>query len=219
VSLDAIAAGKYDGYLRAYAGAVKSFGAPVALSFGHEMNGWWYPWSLRPDSPAALYRAKPAAFISAWRHIHDVFARVGAKNVTWVWTVRQNAKFASHPGFPGISAWWPGGKYVDWVGMDGYFRRANENFASVFGTQVTDIRALTNKPILISETAVRMSNPDAVTQINELFTGVRDTPGLLGLIWFDLDAKKTGIRWNIDRNRVALTAIHKAIHAPAPPAR
>jgi hypothetical protein len=218
VSLAAIVAGKYDGYLRAYATAVKQFHAPVALSFAHEMNGWWYSWGLSQRSPLAQYTTKPEAFIAAWRHIHDVFVSTGATNVRWVWTVRQNARFANHPDFPGIGKWWPGSKYVDWVGMDGYFRRPKQTFATVFGTQVTDIRKITDKPILISETAVRMSNPDASTQIHELFANVRGTRGLLGFVWFDLDAKKTHIRWNIDHNRAALAAVHAALRSPPPPA-
>ncbi len=44
MSLASIASGRYDAYLRSYALAVKAFGAPVILSFGHEMNGHWYPW-------------------------------------------------------------------------------------------------------------------------------------------------------------------------------
>jgi hypothetical protein len=40
----AIAAGRYDSYLRQYAAAVNALGAPVVLSFGHEMNGSWYSW-------------------------------------------------------------------------------------------------------------------------------------------------------------------------------
>lgn len=218
VSLAAIAAGRYDGYLESYARAVKSFGARIALSFGHEMNGWWYSWGLHGNSPAALFTTKPGRFVAAWRHMHDVFAKAGATNVSWVWTVRQSVGRYDHKAFPGVRAWWPGSKYVDWIGVDGYFRRPTETFGSVFGTQITGIRAFTSKPILISETAVRMSNPDAAAQITGLFTGVRVTPGMLGVIWFDLDAKKTGIQWNIDRNKAALSAIRAAIHAAGPPA-
>jgi hypothetical protein len=29
---------------RAYAAAVRSYQRPVILSFGHEMNGFWYSW-------------------------------------------------------------------------------------------------------------------------------------------------------------------------------
>ena len=57
----AIAAGRYDGYLSTYAKAVRSYHRPVILSFGHEMNGYWYSWGYTHTSPAV--------FVAAWRHI------------------------------------------------------------------------------------------------------------------------------------------------------
>jgi glycosyl hydrolase family 26 len=216
VSLSAIAHGDYDGYLRGYAAAVKQFHAPIALSFGHEMNGWWYPWGLHENSPPAQFTSKPKDFIAAWRHIHAVFTKAGATNVKWVWTVRQNVGELHGKKWPGIKAWWPGGKYVDWVGMDGYFRRESQDFNSVFGTQVTDIRAITGKPLLIGETAVQMQNPNATKQISELFDGVRRTPKMLGFIWFDLDSTRSAIHWNIDNNATAISAIRQELHQPPP---
>ena len=41
ISLAKIAAGQYDGYLSEYAEAVRAYGHPVIMSFGHEMNGNW----------------------------------------------------------------------------------------------------------------------------------------------------------------------------------
>jgi hypothetical protein len=214
VSLSAIAHGDYDGYLRGYATAVKEFHAPIALSFGHEMNGWWYPWGLHQNSPDAQFTTKPKDFIAAWRHIHDVFAKAGATNVKWVWSVRQNVGELKGKPWPGIDAWWPGGKYVDWVGMDGYFRRPNQTFDTVFGTQITDIKKITTKPILIGETAVQMQNPNAAKQISELFDGVRRTPKMLGFVWFDLDSTRSSIHWNIDKNLTAIKAIRAELHQP-----
>ena len=69
VSLTAIAAGRYDAYLRSYASSVKAFGSQVILSFGHEMNGYWYSWGYRHTSPAA--------FVAAWRHVVTVFRAAG----------------------------------------------------------------------------------------------------------------------------------------------
>ena len=40
----AIAAGKFDAYLSAYAVTVRAYRHPVILSFGHEMNGSWSSW-------------------------------------------------------------------------------------------------------------------------------------------------------------------------------
>ena len=44
VRVAAIASGRYDGYLRSYAKAVRAYHRPVIVSFGHEMNGDWYSW-------------------------------------------------------------------------------------------------------------------------------------------------------------------------------
>jgi hypothetical protein len=61
---------------------VRAVRGTVALSFGHEMNGYWYDWGYRDVSPAS--------FIRAWRVIHAVFASAGARNVIWLWTVNKN---------------------------------------------------------------------------------------------------------------------------------
>ncbi len=79
VSIPSIAAGKYDGYLSAYAEAVRAYRHPVILSFGHEMNGTWYAWGYGKTSPAA--------FVAAWRHIVTLFRALEVRNVTWLWTV------------------------------------------------------------------------------------------------------------------------------------
>ena len=79
VSLAAIASGQYDAYLTSYAQAVRAYRHPVILSFGHEMNGYWYSWGYRHTSPAV--------FVAAWRHIVTLFRALGTRNVTWLWTV------------------------------------------------------------------------------------------------------------------------------------
>lgn len=50
ISVAGIASGRYDGYLSAYAEAVRGYRNPVILSFGHEMNGYWYTWGERKTS-------------------------------------------------------------------------------------------------------------------------------------------------------------------------
>jgi mannan endo-1,4-beta-mannosidase len=173
VSVTAIASGQYDSYLTSYAEAVRSYRQPVILSFGHEMNGQWYSWGYRHTSPAV--------FVAAWRHIVKIFRAVGARNVTWMWTV--NTIEPEHDMIPDPAAWWPGSSYVNWVGIDGYFHKASSQFDSVFGPTIVDVRELTNDPILISETG---AGPDTgqPAKIASLFAGVRSYR-LLGFVWFD----------------------------------
>lgn len=175
VNVAAIASGRYDRYLTAYAQAVKAFGGPVILSFGHEMNGHWYSWA---------YRHTPAAtFVASWRHIVAVFRTAGARNVTWMWTV--NAVKPGH-GIPSPAAWWPGKAFVTWVGIDGYYHVTSAQFSSVFGPTIAAVREFTQEPILISETGASQAVGQSA-KIADLFSGVR-TYGLLGFLWFDVVA-------------------------------
>jgi mannan endo-1,4-beta-mannosidase len=176
VSIAAIAAGKYDGYLSEYAEAVRAYRHPVILSFGHEMNGTWYSWGYTKTSPAV--------FVAAWRHIVTLFRALGARNVTWLWTV--NIINDAHGGktIPRPAQWWPGSSYVTWVGIDGYYLKPSWKFAPLFGPTISAVRRLTpTDPILIAETgAVPASGQPA--KITDLFAGIR-AYGLLGFVWFD----------------------------------
>jgi len=106
--VSAIARGADDSYLVSYAEAVRAFGHPVTLSFGHEMNGTWYSWGWK--------RLSPATFVTAWQHIVNVFREEGATNVTWLWTVQAYADSPRDTANP--APWWPGSGYVDEVGVD-----------------------------------------------------------------------------------------------------
>lgn len=180
ISLASIASGRYDAYLRSYAAAVKAFGGPVILSFGHEMNGTWYSWAYK-HTPAAV-------FVAAWRHIVTVFREQGAKNVTWLWTANIIGRDASL--VPNPSPWWPGSSYVNWVGIDGYYWSSSLNFASLFGPTITAVRELTSAPILIAETGAKSSVQPA--EITDLFTGVQNF-GLLGFVYFNDDVFSAAI--------------------------
>jgi hypothetical protein len=166
-----IATGQYDLYLRTYADSVRDFGHAVVIGFGHEMNTTRYPWGYT--------HVRPAVFIAAWRHIVTVFHGQGADNVTWLWTVNQDA-----PGTGPVQRWWPGARYVTWVGIDGYYFRPSDTFATVFGPTISHVRLITNKPILLSETAVAPGTRQ-FAKINNLFDGMRRYK-TLGLVWFDI---------------------------------
>jgi mannan endo-1,4-beta-mannosidase len=172
ISLAAIASGQYDGYLSTYAHAVRAYRHPVILSFGHEMNGGWYSWGNG--------HASPAVFVAAWRHIVNLFRALGARNVTWMWTVN----IIHHPhGVPSPGPWWPGSSYVNWVGVDGYYYSSPQTFAPLFGPTIVAVRHLTRDPILIAETGVAPSAGQPA-KIANLFAGIR-LYGLLGFVWFD----------------------------------
>ena len=207
-SIPAIAAGTYDDYLRSYADSVSDFGHAVVIGFGHEMNGSWYSWGYG--------HVPPSTFVAAWRHIVTLFRAEGADNVTWLWTLQ-----ADEPGTGPVASWWPGAQYVTWVGIDGYYRYPSDNFASVFGTTIDQVRAFTGKPILLSETAV---GPDTgvFLKIQDLFHGMA-TYKTLGLVWFDKDQHGSSNHqdWRIEDNDLARISFQLGVLkelAPSPPA-
>jgi hypothetical protein len=169
-SVAGIAAGDYDGYLRSYADSVRDFGHSVIIGFGHEMNGTWYSWGYG--------HVRPPVFVAAWRHIVTLFRGQGADNVTWLWTIN-----ADSAGTGPVASWWPGASYVTWIGIDGYYHRPSDTFATVFGRTIDQVRAFTSKPVLLSGTGVA---PDAgqLAKIANLFEGMAKYK-TLGLVWLD----------------------------------
>jgi hypothetical protein len=206
-SIAAIADGTYDDYLRSYADSVRSFSHAVVIGFGHEMNAPWYSWGYG--------HVAPSTFVAAWRHLVTLFRSEGAENVTWMWTVQ-----ADEHGTGPIASWWPGAQYVTWVGIDGYYYRPADTFASVFGRTIDQVRALTGKPVLLSETAV---GPDAgqFDKIQDLFRGMA-TYKTLGLVWFD-KTQHGGIDhqdWRIEDSQTAEISFRLGVTrelAPRPP--
>ena len=199
--IEAIAAGRYDAYLRAYADSVRAFAHAVIIGFGHEMNAPWYSWG---------YGHVPArVFVAAWQHIVTVFRSQGADNVIWLWTIN-----ADTPGTGPDVTWWPGSAYVTWVGIDGYYVRPSDTFDSVFGRTIRQVRTFTTKPVLLSETAV---GPAAgVIKIANLFAGMRRYR-TLGLVWFDIEQHQ-GIYhqdWRIEDDLAAEAAFRRSVSALA----
>jgi len=185
-----------------FARAVRDFGHPVVIGFGHEMNADWYSWGYRHTSPSA--------FVAAWQHIVTLFRSQGADNVTWLWTLQ-----ADEPSTGPIARWWPGEKYVTWIGIDGYYYRPYETFASIFGKTIAQVRGLTGQPVLLSETAVGpVAGQEA--KIQNLFAGMRHY-GTLGLVWFDI-SQNDGLYhqdWHIEHSLAAEKAFRREAAALA----
>jgi hypothetical protein len=171
VALAGIAGGHSDAYLRRFAASVRAFRYPVAVSFAPEANGPFYSWGCG-HTPAPVY-------VAAWRHIHTVMTQAGARNITWVWDMNRTY----HRACP-LSARWPGASYVDWAGVDGYWRGPGSTFATTLAPTIRAARQLTGKPVLIGETGAPHV-PAAAAWVRSLFAGASTTPGVIGMVWFD----------------------------------
>ncbi|HTS95353.1 MAG TPA: glycosyl hydrolase [Streptosporangiaceae bacterium] len=192
-SVQAIADGQSNGYVTRFAKAIRALNVPVALSFGHEMNGNWYPWGTTQTTAAE--------FVAAWRHIHRLFARAGASNVIWVW----NPNIINPVPQVALEPYWPGDAYVDWVGITGYYATTGaDTYASLFRPTIAEIRKFTAKPVIIAETAIE-TGPDEVQDAASLVDTVTSHPTVLGFIYFDYN--KGGVDWQVESRPEVRAAI------------
>jgi mannan endo-1,4-beta-mannosidase len=197
-TMAAVAQGRYDAYLRYYANQVRAFGYPVIVGFAPEMNAVWNPWGYRHTSPTT--------WIAAWRHVVTIFRQQGATNVTWLWTIN-----AGTGGTGPIQDWWPGSQYVTWVGIDGYYFYSASTFATVFDPTLNDVRAITDKPVLLSETAIGQVAGQA-TKMPDLFDGIQ-AANVVGFVWFDQnqDAGVYHQRWRLETDPAGLAAFRREL--------
>lgn len=179
-----IAAGNWDAYIRSYAQSVKTFGKPIMIRFAHEMNkpGSGYPWAVGVNGNTSQ------SYVAAWRRVHDIFVSIGATNALWVWS--PIIKYDGTTPFPSI---YPGEAYVDWIGLDGYNGGSAlpwggwQWFSQLFGPSYWELTAMTQKPIMIAETAsVEQGGSKADWIYDALLVQVaQNYPRIKGFVWFN----------------------------------
>jgi mannan endo-1,4-beta-mannosidase len=189
-SLAAIAAGQEDAWFRSLDREITS---PVVLSFAPEADGNWYSWGQQP-----------ALFIRAWRRVHAV---IGTRDVTWLWQMSAGPAGQRVD----LASYWPGSRYVNWAGLDGYFEFPANTFGQVFGHAITRIRKFTHAPLLLSEVSVGPGAVHVAADIRALFAGLRRLR-LLGLIWFNHAQHHPPFHqdWNLQNRPPALAAFRQA---------
>ena len=202
-----VASGKYDASITTWANNVKSYGQPFFMRFAHEMNGSWYAWGQ-----------KPADFVAAWKHFHDVVAAAGATNITWVFN--PNLDIGPYK----IADYWPGDAYVDWMGLDGYNKGATTaSFASLYGPSYAQLQALSQKPIMICEIAsLEYAAGDKAAWIKDVLETELPSkfPQIRAFLWFnwrfyETDNNVTGYKpFPIESSPSSLAAFAAGIASP-----
>lgn len=196
-TLAAVAAGDWDSTITRLAAQVAAAKIPVAISFAHEMNGDWYPWGTQA--------ATPDQFVTAWRHVHDLFVAAGALNTIWVWSPNVINPMPD----VNIAAYWPGAAYVTWAGMVGYWVPApagQDTWSSLYGPTEQAIEAITNDPILITETGAQQGSGKA-DRVTAMLAGLKTDPHVIGLVYFDYGtAQGKRADWTLQDDPAALAA-------------
>jgi hypothetical protein len=190
--------GDFDAYIRHWAEGARDSGGPVLLRFAPEMNGNWNSWSSATNGNSSR------EYVAVWRRVHALFDQVGAHNVQWVWSPN-----VSFPGSTPLRSLYPGDRYVDWVGVDGYNWGTSrpgsrwQTFDQVFVPTIRSIRLFTAKPLMLSEIGSAEQGGDKAQWISDLFTSLRQNPDILAFVWFDYDKEAD---WRLDSSDAARDA-------------
>jgi beta-mannanase len=180
-SLSRIARGEFDDYAARWARKLRDLDTRVFLRPMHEMNGDWYPWAGDADD----YRA-------AWRRLHDVFERVGADNVRWVWCVNNTDARGRR-----MERFYPGDRYVDVLAMDGYNWGSTkpewggwQSFHDVFASAYRRLRQLGDQPIWVAEVGSAPEGGDKTRWVRNMWETAERWDRLKAIVWFDVDKER-----------------------------
>ena len=205
-SLRTIIAGTHDAYIRHWASDARTWGRPMYLRFAHEMNGNWYSWS------PSINGNMPAEYVAAWRHVVNIFREEGATNVQWVWSPN-----VAYPGSTPFADLYPGDSYVDWVGMDGYnggtaLSQQWQSFSQIFQPSYETLAAMTNKPMMIAETASTEVGGNKAAWIKQalLVDLPAKFPRIHIVIWFN-ENKETN--WCVNSSPQSLAAYREIVRS------
>ena len=126
-----IAAGKWDTQLKQYASDLASFGSPVLIEYGTEINGDWFDWSIEGPEP----------FKKAFRYIAKLMP--------------PNVKMAFHcdaTDNPNSPKWYPGDDVVSIVGSSVYGVEKKRGCLGVLDICYNDFASISKtKPLGIFE--------------------------------------------------------------------
>jgi beta-mannanase len=162
------------------------------------MNGNWYPWAASVNGNTA------ATYIAAWRHVHDIFSEYRATSVLWVWCPNAG-------GPTPMDEVYPGNKYVDILGIDGYnwgsATVAWQSPQQIFSSYLSALSSLApDKPMLINETGTGEAGGDKGQWIQSLLSFVKAYPHLVGVVYSDF-----GAVWPLDTSRSAMAGARQGL--------
>jgi hypothetical protein len=207
-----VISGRYDDFIRKWAGDAKRYGHPFFLRFDWEMNGDWFPWAEGANGN------RPGEYVSAWRHVHDIFSEVGATNANWVWC--PNVDFEGK--LQDLHSLYPGDDYVEWTCLDGYNSGSNpakddrwRSFDQLYARSYAEVteRIAPSKPMVLGEIACSEQGGSKAGWIAEMLSALpRRYPKVHGLVWFD--KFESGMDWPLETSQSAIDAFAAGISDP-----
>lgn len=177
--------GAYDSYFADLASYIEKSQATILLRIGNEMNGDWCMYS-----PVHLSR-DPDLYVAFYRYLVDFFEAQGvADQMLYVWNPNGESFPAYRWNDPVLT--WPGGEYVDIVGLTAYnngtyySHESWRDFDSLYQPIYESYQDLYAKPFMITEFASADQGGDKVAWVEDMLSKIdRDYPKIKMAIWWD----------------------------------
>ena len=195
-TLDSILSGRWDGYFRHFAKDARASRDIIYYRFGYEMNGGWQAWGEQPEK-----------FTKAWRRAWKIFREEKADNVRWVFSA--NVIWGDRTVKKDLLPYYPGDKYVDVVGLDGYNFGDNQSryhrwmsYADVFRVSLDALKThFPDKPLWITEIGCA-EGPGKAEWIQDFFAHFNADPDIRVFVWFNEDKQYAGEpNWRFDSDK------------------
>lgn len=197
-----VVTGADDPYFAHLADQIAALHHPVLLRYAHEMDG----------RANASWVGTSAQFIAAWRHVWALFRAHGVRG-SWIWEPNASGFAGAAP----ASVYWPGGRYVDQIGADGYAwgncrggTSSYPSFAQIFGPFYR-WGVAHHKPLIITEFgAVELpGHPYAKANWDrQAARALASMPAIRTVVYFDAIDRTHGrsCDWRPDTSPQALAA-------------
>lgn len=202
--------GEYDRYIRRFAEDAAKWGRPVLIRFAHEMNISRYHWGTEEND----YGPKnPSIYKRMFRYVVEIFRKAGARNVLWVFCPNAesvpNTSYDPSAIWNTVSGYYPGDKYVDILGVDGYnwgttqkkekhgWESRWRTFGDIFGPPCSELRAVAPlKPLIVFETATTGHGGSKTEWIADAVSA-SGRLGIEAIVWFQSNKE---VDWRINSN-------------------
>lgn len=194
---------------------------PVLMRPMHEMNGGWFTWGISYRGHDGAYPNSDESFQEAWIKIHDTFRdHCSQEHVKFLWTMN-HASTGEGTTYMGA---YPGDKYVDYVGMDGYNWGGHtpwgwSTFDDLFGDVYCAITAQTDVPVLLPEWGSAEKGGDKAEWLRGSFDRIRsgEYGQIVGSMYFHVDKHEresdSYVEWGVDSSDEALAAYKTSLQA------
>lgn len=169
--LTRILRGDFDASLRAWAYSARSFGTPLIVEYGTEVNGDWFSWNGRWNGGgrttgygSPTWPDGPERFRNAYRRIVRIMNGVGARNIIWVFHV--NAEIIPYVWWNTYKYYYPGDPYVSWIAVSAYGPQSpTETDIGTFRSMMDYVHPRLGsfnltKPVMVAEFGADVRNPN-----------------------------------------------------------